>query len=833
MAEAKRDNNRIPTLLGVSSADGVTPVTLYADPTTHRLYVDLPAGTGDVVGPAVAVDENITVFDATTGKLIKDSGIASSNVVLLGGRTGGQIIKGGIANGEDLSFWTNATGVIGDYYFVDLTTNGFLKTNDATGKLSVDTDTYVVTGSALLLDQTTAQTITNDSPIFNTLTASELVATDGSKKLQSLAVATYPSLTELAYVKGVTSAIQDQIDAVSGNEENTYTVSPTGGDYETIQEALDDNVTVGTLFLVYPGTYTNDTINFKANNQCVKGVACSPKNVLVTKATTISDYGAFTGCVVDNIKMVMTLAANAVGTTVTGTGSCNYKFCHVECIASGTNADVNGGATCYRGTGTVKIVEGSIIYANTANRGARGKKAVLVEDGSAWTIDDVQFTVTGSGTSIINGAIRNNSEGELIVDECTIDVTDNATGKAYGIYVDAGKADQEAFNNIVHVNNSGGNATAVLVGAEAGETLSVRSMYNHLHAVASGTANAFEITNSDTTLISQYDDLLGAVANSGGRYTYVNSSADGVLDVSVGITGDYLTASELLITDASKGIISAPVATYPSLTELSYVKGVTSALQTQINDKSPADSPTFTTKVTGSYLTASELLVTNASKEVVSAPVATYPSLTELSYVKGLTSAVQTQLNGLATEALDNLSGVAINTSLISDTTATDDLGSTTKLWNHTYTTDIELGHATDTTITRTGAGAIAVEGVAVPTISSTNTLTNKRITARVDTYTTDATPDVDTDDFDAVTITAQEVAITDMNFTGTPTNFQKIIVRIKDDGTARAITWGSDFEAKGVALPTTTVISKVLTVGFIYDTVTSKWGCVASAQEA
>jgi hypothetical protein len=33
--------------------------------------------------------------------------------------------------------------------------------------------------------------------------------------------------------------------------------------------------------------------------------------------------------------------------------------------------------------------------------------------------------------------------------------------------------------------------------------------------------------------------------------------------------------------------------------------------------------------------------------------------------------------------------------------------------------------------------------------------------------------------------------------------------------------------------LPTTTVISKVLTVGFIYDSVTSKWGCVASVQEA
>jgi hypothetical protein len=47
----------------------------------------------------------------------------------------------------------------------------------------------------------------------------------------------------------------------------------------------------------------------------------------------------------------------------------------------------------------------------------------------------------------------------------------------------------------------------------------------------------------------------------------------------------YLTASEMLITDASKNIVSAPVATYPSLTELTYLKGVTSAIQTQLNAK--------------------------------------------------------------------------------------------------------------------------------------------------------------------------------------------------------------------------------------------------------
>ncbi len=104
--------------------------------------------------------------------------------------------------------------------------------------------------------------------------------------------------------------------------------------------------------------------------------------------------------------------------------------------------------------------------------------------------------------------------------------------------------------------------------------------------------------------------------------------------------------------------------------------------------------------------------------------------------------------------------------------------------------------------------------------------------TPRVWTAASDATPDVDADDYDAVTITALAAAITDVNMSGTPDNFDKLIFRIKDNATARAITWGSDFEDAGQALPTTTVESKLLTVGFIYNSVTSKWGCVAVANE-
>lgn len=88
------------------------------------------------------------------------------------------------------------------------------------GTLTVDID-----GRFLQLDQTASQTIINGQPIQDTLTASELVATDGSKKLQSLAVATYPSLVELSYVKGVTSGIQVQINGKQASHVNLTSLS--------------------------------------------------------------------------------------------------------------------------------------------------------------------------------------------------------------------------------------------------------------------------------------------------------------------------------------------------------------------------------------------------------------------------------------------------------------------------------------------------------------------------------------------------------------------------------------------------------------------------------
>ena len=46
MGDAKRDQNMVPTLIGVSSVDGVTPVLAWIDPVTHRVLVQLNVSTG-------------------------------------------------------------------------------------------------------------------------------------------------------------------------------------------------------------------------------------------------------------------------------------------------------------------------------------------------------------------------------------------------------------------------------------------------------------------------------------------------------------------------------------------------------------------------------------------------------------------------------------------------------------------------------------------------------------------------------------------------------------------------------------------------------------------
>lgn len=140
---------------------------------------------------------------------------------------------------------------------------------------------------------------------------------------------------------------------------------------------------------------------------------------------------------------------------------------------------------------------------------------------------------------------------------------------------------------------------------------------------------------------------------------------------------------------------------------------------------------------------------------------------------------------------------------------------------------------ATLTLIDGTTLTGPAASGTAA-TLAGTETLTNKRISARITTIVSSATPTVNTDNTDAVTITALAATITSMttNLSGTPNNFDRLVYRIKDDGTGRPITWGASFASRVGTLPSTTVASKVVGAVFWWNSVTSTWDCMASGTE-
>ena len=121
-------------------------------------------------------------------------------------------------------------------------------------------------------------------------------------------------------------------------------------------------------------------------------------------------------------------------------------------------------------------------------------------------------------------------------------------------------------------------------------------------------------------------------------------------------TGDSIP--ELVITNAKVATSAAIAATKihdgsVSNTEFGYLDGVTSAIQTQLNAKQATITGAATT-IVSSDLTASRAAISNSSGKIAVSTVTD----TELGYVSGVTSAIQTQL-GTKLTASNNLSDVS------------------------------------------------------------------------------------------------------------------------------------------------------------------------------
>ncbi len=131
------------------------------------------------------------------------------------------------------------------------------------------------------------------------------------------------------------------------------------------------------------------------------------------------------------------------------------------------------------------------------------------------------------------------------------------------------------------------------------------------------------------------------------------------------------------------------------------------------------------------------------------------------------------------------------------------------------------------------GTGATTLAGASIATYSGTETLTNKRIDPRVTSAASASslTPDISASDVYAYTALAAPLTINAP--IGTPLDGDKLIFRLLDNGTGRALTWNATYTVIGVTLPTATTISKTTYVGCIYNANNTRWDVIAVTTQA
>lgn len=119
-----------------------------------------------------------------------------------------------------------------------------------------------------------------------------------------------------------------------------------------------------------------------------------------------------------------------------------------------------------------------------------------------------------------------------------------------------------------------------------------------------------------------------------------------------------------------------------------------------------------------------------------------------------------------------------------------------------------------------TDTSTISIADTTTVTVSITDGISNPRVYS----VNTTATLTINVDSYDQANVTALSEALTIANPTGTPSDGQGLLIRIDPRATAYALTFGSQFNPFGSALPTTTQSNLGMYIAAFWNAARSTW---------
>ncbi len=468
-----------------------------------------------------------------------------------------------------------------------------------------------------------ARRVANIAGAVSTITTGNLdtgraLISDGSGKV---AVSPVTS-TEIGYVDGVTSAIQTQIDT------KIATTDSASNDFITYTQ-LDANIDVVSANATAVETKRVANIQGAVSTILTSDLATGRAVITTSDAGKIA-VSAVTSTELAYLDGVTSAVQTQIDTKIATTDSAANDF--VTFTILDANIDVvSANATAVEAKRVANIA-GAVSTITTADLTA---SRALVSDGSGKVaISPVTSTELGYVDGVTS-AIQTQIDTKIS--------TADSASNDFITYSQLNANINLVQDNVVAASGAAGVEVRRVANIQGAVSTITTGNLTASRAVVSDGSGKVAISPVTSTEIGYLDGVTSAIQTQ--LDTKGTTTEDAAIEarrvaniagaVSTITTGN-LTASRAVVSDGS-GKVSASAVTS---TELGYVDGVTSAIQTQIDSKQATITGAATT-IDDADLTASRALVSDGSGKVAVSAVTS----TEIGYLDGVSSAIQTQLN--------------------------------------------------------------------------------------------------------------------------------------------------------------------------------------------